>query len=196
MNKFYQIIVCCVSALIFGCSAVQVSQDYDTSRTFSGLRTYAWKTVERKKTGDVRRDNPLLHNRIRTAVEQSLAVRGFKKISKDRPDFFVDYQYTIRSKIESDDVRTGVGFGVGRSGHFGGIGVSTGTNVNEYDQGMLVIDIIEPGTDTLMWRGIGTRRVSVHSKPEKITQNVHEMVEKILNQFPPAPKVTSPTPEG
>jgi hypothetical protein len=188
VQKYQWFVVLAVWSILIGCSTLRVSQDYDLKTNFSGLKTYGWQSETHKKTGDVRVDNPLLHNRIRSAVDIFLSQKGYQKVAKETPDFYVDYAYTVRTKVETDDVSGGVGFGIGTYGRYGGFGVSTGGSVSTYDEGILVIDIITPGNNELIWRGTGTRRISQHSDPEKTTMNVNEAVEKILAQFPPQPK--------
>jgi hypothetical protein len=170
-----------------GCSSVKVSQDFDGSKNFDGYRRYNWQAETQKKTGDVRIDNPFLDERIRTAIDRTLVERGFKKVEQGAQDFMVRYIYRIRSKIESSDARTGFGFGFGfgSAGRHGAIGISSGTNVNQYDEGILVIDFIESPSKALIWRGTGTRRVLQHTKPEKDTKKINELVEKLLAQYPP-----------
>ena len=189
MRNYRLVIILTVLIVVIGCSGIQVSQDYDLSRDFSGLKTYDWQSGTQQKTGDVRVDNPLLDARIRKAVARSLLEKGYQRIVHGTPDFYVAYQYSIRSKIRSDSVRTGAVFGVGSYGRHGGFDVSTGSDIREYDEGMLVIDIIGAGSGDLMWRGTSTGYVSQHSAPEKTTKNVNETVEKILAQFPPQPKI-------
>ena len=174
-----------------GCSGVKVSQDFDKSTDFSNLKSFTWKSDEQEKTGDIRVDNPLLDSRIREAVEQTLIGKGFSRTSEDTPDFYIEYKLAIRSRVGSDGVSTSVGFGVGSgsrsSGSFGGIGISSGGGVQEWDEGMLVIDITDKETQDLLWRGTATRRVARHATPEETTESVNEMVAKTLTQFPPQP---------
>ena len=188
MQKYSRFVILIMLFIFWGCSTLIVSQDYDLKANFSGLKTYAWQSETHQKTGDVRVDNPLLHSRIRSAVDHFLLGSGYRKVSQGAPDFYIKYQYSIRSKVESDNLDGGVGFGIGTYGRHGGIGISTGGSVNTYDEGMLVIDIIASGSKDLIWRGTGTRRISQHSNPEETTKNVNEAVEKILAQFPPKPK--------
>lgn len=185
MPRYRLFFVLTLLTIILGCSGLRVSQDYDVTTSFSGLKTYDWQSEGHKKTGDIRVDNPLLHIRIRSAIDQSLLGRGFQRVFHRNPDFFVTYQYAVRSKTESNDMSTGVGFGIGSFGRYGGIGVSTGGSVSTYDEGILVIDIMDSKNGRLIWRGTGTRRISEHSDPKKLTQRVYEAVEKILAQFPP-----------
>ena len=174
-----------VSALmVFGCSPVTVSQDYEIGTDFSNYRTFDWAVAEQPRTGDIRVDNPMLDARIRGAVEQRLSAQGYRKVISGQPDFLVAYHLTIRSKIEGDTFRTGVGYGPWP--YWGGVGYET--TIREYDEGMLVIDIGDAKKDKLIWRGVGTRRVTQQSSPEKSTEIVNKTVREILVQFPPGPK--------
>ncbi len=175
--------------LLTGCSSVQVSQDYLPDTQFYDLKTYQWQSETQKPTGNKLVDNPLLDKRIRSAIEQSLANKGYRKITEGTPDFYVAYSYLLKSKLESRDsgVGFGYGFGVSRPGSYVGVGVNSGQEIREYNQGNLLIDLINSKTKELIWRGTGTRRVSDHSTPEKTTKMVNEMVGKVLEQFPPLP---------
>jgi Domain of unknown function (DUF4136) len=185
VQKYSWFVILTMVFIFWGCSTLKVSQDYDIKAKFSGLKTYVWQSETHKKTGDVRVDNPLLHSRIRSAVDFFLLSKGYRIVSKGTPDFYVNYQYSIRTKVDSNNLDGGVGFGIGTYGRHGGIGISTGGSVSTYDEGMLVIDILASGSKDLIWRGTATRRISQHSNPEKTTKNVNEAVEKILAQFPP-----------
>ena len=185
MRKLKNVIFLTFLAFFTGCSGIEVSQDYDSVADFSNLKTFNWYLAKQKKTGDLRVDNPLLDSRIRKAVDRSLAKKGYQRIFKGTPDFYVGYKYAIYTRIGSERVSTGIGFGFGGSGSFGGIGIGTGGDVREYDEGMLVIDITETKNGKLLWRGTGTRHVSRHSDPKKITKEVNDKVDKILAQFPP-----------
>ena len=187
MRKFKNVIFLTVLAIFIGCSGIEVSQDYDVVADFSNLKTFDWYLAEQKKTGDLRVDNLLRDSRVRKAVDRLLAQKGYQRISQGTPDFYVGYRYAIFTRIGSERVSTGVGFGFGGSGSFGAIGIGTGNDVREYEEGMFVIDITDTKNGKLLWRGTGTRRVSRHSNPEKITKEVNEDVEKILAQFPPQP---------
>lgn len=188
MRELRKQILLAATVVALGCSGLEVSQDYDLNTDFGDLKSFAWKSEAQIKSGDVRVDNPLLDNRIREAVERTLTEKGFRKSSDGTADVAVSYTYQIRRKVGSDRVRTSIGFGSGSGGSFGGVGVSTGGGVSEYDEGVLVIDITEPGSGNLLWRGTGTRRLARRSNPEQITAEIDETVDKILAQFPPQPK--------
>lgn len=177
------IIICFLFALfIFGCSGIKVSQDYQPDTNFNNLKTYTWKYITQKKTGDVRIDSSLVDNRIRKATENALLGKGLIAVEKI-PDFQVAYTYTISKKNYSRPVNTGIGFGFGSYRRHGTIGIRTGTQVDEYDEGLLVIDFLKPDSDIVLWRGKSTHRVDTHSTPESKTDQINKIVEKILSQF-------------
>ena len=188
MRSYRKIVILSVVIIILGCSGIKVSQDYKLATDYSNLETYAWQFETQEKTGDPRLDNPLLDNRIRDAVDNFLLEKSFKRSSDNIPDFYVTYTLKIFRRIDSSGSRSGWSFGFGSFGRSSGFGISTGSQVGEYDESMLVIDFIQPDRGDLLWRGIATRRFWQHSKPEETTKFVNETVNKILSQFPPQQK--------
>ena len=165
------------------CSGVTVSQDYEQGYNFSALKTFAWKPDG--KDGYGLKDNELLDKRIRTAIVDQLSAKSYTLVESVTPDFFISYNLTVEQKITSSGVSGGISLGRSSYGRYGGVGMSTGSQVRAYDQGTLLIDITNPLEDQLIWRGVSTQTVDEHSSPSKSTVIVNETVEKILKQFPP-----------
>ena len=172
-------------ALVVGCSGIQVSQDYTSKQNLAGLKTYAWHYDQPAKTGDLLIDSPLLNQRLREAIDSTLAIRGYQQVRRDRADFHIDYQYTIIPGTRANSVQTSIGFGFGSYNKRGAVGVGTSNDYSPYNEGLLVIDILDARDGTTLWRGKGTREVFVHNEPAKMTEQINETVFKILNQFPP-----------
>jgi len=168
---------------IHGCSGIRVSQDYEQGYDFTKLKTWAWKPVTNDSYGVV--DNELLDNRIRTAITRTFNEKGYASAADDRPDFYVSYHLTVKQRIATRNVSSSVGIGYGRAGRYGGIGIGTGTEVESYDEGTLLIDVTDVADNRLVWRGISTQAVTKHTDPQASTQVVDETVAKILQQFPP-----------
>jgi hypothetical protein len=59
------------------------------------------------------------------------------------------------------------------------------TNVSYYEQGTVVIDLVDPGEKALVWRGIGSRAVQRYDSPAEAKEAVDLIVGKILNRYPP-----------
>jgi hypothetical protein len=176
-----------VAAALFACAGVDVSQDYDPATDFSGLRSFDWFPGGRPTSENPEFDSPFLDRRIQDAVIRELGSRGFVKVEDRTPDFFVNYHVSVRQKLSSSGLS--VGYGVGSWGSHGGVGVGVSTpSVRTYDEGTLVIDVIDAASQRLVWRGTGSQAVKSSPKPEETTAAVNRAVAAILAQFPPRPE--------
>lgn len=173
-----------IAGLIAGCSSVSVQQDFDTSVDFSSLKSFAWLHTEQPQIGDPRIDNDLNDKRIRSAVNSALLTKGVQEADRAQADFMVVYYIDYKRKLSSGSVSVGVGRG--SYGRYGSAGLSSG--VSEYEQGLLTIDILDPNNEKMIWRGVGTRTISESSSPQKTVEIFNEVVDKILEKFPPKQK--------
>ena len=173
-------------AALSACSTVQVRQDFDQSEDFTRLRTYSWYPKPQEPTGNIRLDNPLLHDRIVAAVDRTLATKGYTKLEDGKPDFYVNYHLAMQSKLDVRTIDYGApyGYGVWGVGGWGGVGWSE-TYAVPYDEGTLAIDVIDIAKRKLVWRGFGVGRLKENPKPEQVTERVNAAVEEVLAQFPP-----------
>jgi len=170
--------------LLSSCAKVQVSQDYDPNFHFNTVKSFNWQNSSTRAADvSVQVDNELLHKRFRAAIENNFIRRGLSLTA--HPDIFISYTYSVVTKLETDPIPPGFAFGYGSYGRYGGIGIQNGSNLRQYDQGILVISIHSGNTGELVWRGVGTRLVFTHSSPEAISRSVIETVDSILQQFPP-----------
>ena len=184
MNRVFRAGIAALALLVAACAGKQVTQDYDPGTDFSGYRTYAWQPQPEEKTGDPRLDAPLLHKRIRAAIDTVLPQQGYQKVDT-APDFYVQYYVAIKERMDS--TRSSVYVGGGTGGGGSGVGVSVGIPLGAatYEEGTLVIDILEPEERKLVWRGASTRKLKYADSPEESERLVKEVVAKILSQFPP-----------
>lgn len=178
-----------IGVLVFsGCTSVQVSQDYDPHADMSRYGTWQWRDPAQTATGDIRIDNPLLHKRIRHAVDNHLTSRNISP-AKGKPDLYLSYHLTIQQKTQIDTYYSTVGAGSYYQPWYGGIG--TETSIRQYDECRLTIDFHSADTGALVWRGVGVFRLRTHNTPQEATEATGEIVDKILYQFPPAARPSS-----
>lgn len=165
---------------VAGCSSVRVSTDYDTGWSFASYRTWNWVPGPRQPTGDPRLDNDLLDRRVRGAVEREMAERGFWKVEAD-PDFEVDYHTALASKIRVQAIGSSYGYGPGAWEPI----APGGVYARQYDEGTLIIDVIDAESHELVWRGIAEAEVYPTDSPAAREKKINEAVRKILERFPP-----------
>ena len=178
------IFACFVIGIVSGCSGITVSQDYDQEADFAALRTFAWKIDPEAKQDSQSEISPLVATRIRNAIEKELEVIGIT-YSEDSPDFLIDYNLKVESKISSSNVGTTIGYGTGGYGSFGGLVISTSPDIRQYDEGTLYIDFYTTEDTRLVWRGISSQVIDKHDAPNRVTEQINLNVQKILEQFPP-----------
>ncbi len=178
-------VLCSVFILVYlqACSGITVSQDYEQGYDFSALKTFAWQGNDNNEYG--LKDNDLVDDRIRTAIQNNLSANSFIQLESGKPDFYIKYNLTVEQKISSSNVSGGLSVGRSSRGRYGSVGMSTGSQVQAYDQGTLLIDVTDSSNNKLVWRGISTQSVSEHLQAGESKVIINETVEKILSQFPP-----------
>jgi len=181
MSLFRRLTATVLVAFVLACASTQVTDDYDVNADFSSYATFAWMPQPREMRGDARIDNPLIAERVRSAIERTLTSKGYRPTSETTPDFFVGYFLSLEQKLDVYTIDRSYGAGPYR--RWGAAGFET--HVNQYEEGTLVIDIVDAEAGRLVWRGSGSRRISKSPTPQKTTQRVNEVVEAILARFPP-----------
>ncbi len=133
------------------------------------------------------------------------------KVLKGEVDFYINYSVTTDEKVDISQYNTYAGHTslfsfspVGPYGYADGmvdpygypsvygeaITISnkpTGkaTETTEYKEGTLVIDVLDPKTDKLLWRGVSNGKLPKIISAEGREAGVKKVVEKILARFPP-----------
>lgn len=170
MRMTTSLVLLALSAVV-ACSPIGVQTDYDRKIDFSKYKRYKWLPPKQQPK------NQVIADRIREAIEYRLGRKGFQKQEEvGKPDFLITYHGRITTKI--DVVTTEYGYS-----HWHRSTMQK-TSVYRYNEGTLVIDVIDAPTSQLIWRGVGVGAVTAASRNEMIDQAVDE----ILKQFPPGKK--------
>ncbi len=178
--------------LLSACSSVKVSTDYDAGSDFSALKTFSWYEPSITETTRYAASE-IMDRRIRGSIEQGLVGKGFNTVTST-PDFYVNYSVTTEDKIDVDTYNTYAGYapGWGWRGGFGYRGmyigmdmVTTDVDVDQYKEGTLILDIIDPTSGQLIWRGLASKRLPSSTNPEKMNELVNKVVTELLKNFPP-----------
>lgn len=180
-------------AFVTGCTSLPVQTDYDPDVEFSMFRTYAWLERPPATDGDPRvDDNPLLHQRIHTAIDTGLQSAGYSMAEPAAADFLVSYYVTIENMTSVTYINNYWGYGPGRGSrrHYnrarpGFYPVYSRPVVSEYEQGTLILDIIQPQGRRLVWRGSASQQLDYSADPEARQEKLNTTVSAILENFPP-----------
>lgn len=176
-----------LSILAAGCSGLAVKQDYDTAADFNRLKSYAWQSPAQKIAEGDLANNSLVDARVRHGVNAALVEKGYSAASSGGTDFLVTYYYAVEKAPTRDQARGGAGFRMGSGGFSGGLGIGVGSRRDEQRE-TLTIDILDPQTGKLLWRGSAEQAFYDRSGPEKASARVTAMARSILAEFPPKPR--------
>jgi hypothetical protein len=172
--SIYSIIIT-ISIFLSSCSSITVNQDYDPAFDFSKLKTFGFIPIPADAGID-----QLSANKLDAAIKTELFAKGYT--ISDKADFGVALMFSSKTKTNVQSYGYGYGYG-GWGGH--GMYGTGGVDVTQYEQGTLIIDVIDMSNQKLVWRGTGTGALSDSPSVETRTENINNAVNQILAQFPP-----------
>lgn len=160
-------------------SLAEVKTDYDRTADFSQYnKTYSW--------GNVHTENPLWVDRIKAAVDSSLAAKGWTEVGSGGDVSIMAMEMTKDHRTLNtyyDNFGGGWGWRGRWGGGFGdGFGTATTTEEN-YKVGTLVVDLFDTNAKKLIWRGSASDTLS--DKSEKNIKKLNMDVQKMFDHFPP-----------
>lgn len=188
MNQLkISVLLFCV--LLASCGAIPVATDYNTKHDFSSLNTYAWLEPKQKLIIDPLVDNDLMTQRIRSAIDQQMAAKGITLVSADtNADILVSFHVSSKEKLTVSNYHSAFGYypyygypyPAGYGYGFGGQNV----DIRQYTAGSFIVDIVDPSSRLLLWRGVSERRLPETGTPQQRDLFVNETIRAILAQFP------------
>lgn len=169
--------------LLVACDTLQTNDDFDPSFDFSTLKTFTMLGGE----VDAKIKNPLLSKHIDNAIYNFLISKGYKLADDtEQPDFSVSWFGAIDKKIYSENIRNYSSryYSTRGSNYSGWRGYDTSFNV-EYEEGTLIIDIIEGHKRELIWRGQGKKYIGDNADGANVSERIFDAVSRIMATFPP-----------
>jgi len=156
-------------ALATAAFAQHVAVDYDRAANFKQIKTYSWAKLH---TAD-----PITDNRVKEAIDQELAAKGWSQLSGGGDVALVVVEQTsVREQYDS----LYNGFGGRR---WGGGMVDETTTVDNYEVGTLIVCMFDGNSKQLIWRGTASGDVSDNS--QKKIKSLAKVVQKMFKNFPP-----------
>ncbi len=158
--------------------AQDVNVDYDKAFNFAPIKTYSL-------TLGTAWGNDLSQRRVLAEFDEALAAKGWTKAAEGQADIQVVLHGATDTKKTANTFYSGGGYYGGY--RYGGMGMgSAQTVVNEYRVGMLVVDMFDPKTKALVFRGTAEDEIS--DNPEKNQKKIEKASAKMFKNFPPTAK--------
>jgi hypothetical protein len=192
-------ILACAVLVLTACSNVSVESDYEKGEDFSKFKTYQWRSPnEYNLASKTYLANDIIDKRIRETIDEQMKLKGMQLVANGSADFLVNYSVTTEPRVDVDTYNTYGGYAPGFYGGYGagpyrygsvGMGYgSTSTRVEHYTQGTLLVDVVDPTTDKLVWRGIAEGKLQKNKSQAEKDEAVQEVITRVLEDFPPQPK--------
>ena len=165
-----------VSAMVLtGCASMNVRSYVERGIDSRRYHTYNWGPPDTFSTGDPRLDNNrFFDERVRTQVERGLASRGFEKTTSETPDLLVHYHANVMQEIDRRNLDREYAYCDD---------ADCGPHV--YDAGTLLVDLVDPRSNTLVWRGWAEGSVEgMIDNQEWMEEKIDDAVVRILAGLP------------
>ena len=167
---FYSLIPFC----FVGCS-LKVHSDYDHTISFKNYKTFSWPDQEKVEI----KTKPLYYTEqmdkgIKREVDRQLNNKGYT-FSNSHPDLIMHYHIVIDSwsavNPDSFDYR------------YDYYWLDRTMDLAEYRKGTLIIDLEDPKTNFLTWRGWAINFKS-QKKPKQMERQIKKTAQIIFEKFP------------
>lgn len=179
--------------LMTGCASqpkITVSSDYSVAN-FDQFKTFQWLPDGLESEGE-KADNDVVGKFITNNINLVLAKKGYQQELEAIPDFYVNYSVSTADKIEIDNQKSYEGYAPGFTWRRGYGAQATDskveifeTNIIEYLEGTLIVDIIDPVDLKIIWRGMGTKELPEHFNYDITEKLITNIVAATLENYPP-----------
>jgi hypothetical protein len=161
---------------------VTVSADFDRTVNFARYHTFGFAGGHLEINGVSDDGNTIVKDRIRNAIVSVMTSKGFVEVPAN-PDVVVGYFAGARSRTEIESMPPYTPeVGPFWYGGWWGPGYADWWT-RTYEEGTLVIDLVDHTTQRLVWRAYARAEVSTPLTDEKI----HRGIAKAFERYPPHP---------
>lgn len=176
-----------VLAFLVGCtSSPRVTTDYQAGYNFSTLKNFSVSEA-RQETKDELLISPFTFSHIQQVIEQNLEQR-YQAVAAGQEDFIVNFHIVIEEKLDPGTYDRVYGYGYyGRGYRYYPAPLFYGTTgaPRVYNQGSLIIDLIDAKTEKPFWRGVSEKRLRQGQSPQEQREVLTGAVLEVLSHFPP-----------
>lgn len=172
-----------VALLLAACATgPRVRTDYDPSADFSRYRTWGfYKPIAMEESGY----STWISDRIKDNVRREMEARGYRYAESD-PDLQVNFQGIVREKTDVWSVpRTDYQYfySYRRRSYFAVPFWYDETQVNQYTEGTLTVDLVDAERNRMVWTGAAIGRVTRKTPQERLAE-VDTAIASIFAQYP------------
>ncbi len=166
---------------LVGCvSPVRVDYDRAAAAKFQSYKCFAVDSRELGSNYQGIALSPIVDRRIERELNAVLKMRGFSDECAT-PDFRVAFNTAQKTVTELNDL--GIGAAPYRRSAYHGYGGFSNIQIDQYQEGTFILDIIDMQSQELVWRGAYVKRLGWHAPTDA---EIRAIIIETLAQFPPA----------
>ena len=167
-------VMLCVA--VTGCAAMTVSSHIERNVNFADYATFDWGPPDALPVGDPRLDNnDFFRDYVMGAIEKELAAKGFRQVSSGEPDLLLHYHANVSQKLDVYEADRPYGYCY----------ENCDARVVDFEQGTLVVDIVDRRTNKVVWRGWAQDAMTgVIDNQDRLEKQVDEGVTKMMKLLP------------
>jgi hypothetical protein len=178
-------------SLTAGCASTpKVGTDYDPSYSFGEVQKVA---VMRPNAALARAGgrspvgvNDLIAARITRHLEDAMKARGYQVVDPSDADLIATFFVSTQDKTDMQTYNVGMSYGRCWNRAYCANWGTPDVRVDQYQEGTLFIDMVDPQSGDLKWRGVTSQRLPKNPPSEAEREKIsREVVVRILDQFPP-----------
>jgi hypothetical protein len=176
MRTITGLITAVAVAGLAGCASMNVSSHIERGVNFTEYVTYDWGPPDNLPVGDPRLDNnPFFNDYLQGAVEKKLAAKGYERTAGKPADLLIHYHASVNQRLDVYRADQPYGYCYG----------DCEPQVVDFEQGTLVIDLVDAKTKKVVWRGWAQDTMTgVIDNQDRLQKQVDEGVTKMMLLLP------------
>ncbi len=179
------ILISILLTLLAACSSKPtISIDFNPETNFKKFTSYQY-SLETDKSIDA---NPIMINRIQTAIDNSLTIKGLTKhdyIDKNSADLTIHVRFSKKEKQSNSSFSIGLGTSRMGGNSRSSIGMNTNVPINAEADIITKIVIDMRDANQAVWHGSDSYEAGKEVTLEQTNQAVSATVSRLLANFPP-----------
>jgi hypothetical protein len=179
------LLIITITAIISCGPTLKVTTDFDKEANFAGYKTFA--IYQNESIHDA--ISQLNQDRIWNAIKNEMSKKGLTE-NASSPDVLVNAVAIFKDKVSVSSNTNYYGYGGYYRPYYwgGGMAMSSSTNydVHHYQDGSLIIDVVEAASKKLVWQGIGNKEIDGPVKDPDV--KIPKLIASIMEDFPPGAK--------
>jgi hypothetical protein len=166
-RHLWAVILLLAAAMLAGCAQLEpaaISWYYGPGIKYHGLgSTFAWSPHESETRLYHHHGSPAFERLARKTIENAVEAKDFRQAAPQTADFWLDYRVG-KHEVEDSMVNP---------------------HGEVFEEGTLVLDVVDPKSDELIWRGVVQARIDDAAPPEARESRLNSAIQRLMKNFPP-----------